>query len=304
MKKKLLVFLTSLVLTLLLLGGCIILVSYYMSKPEDEYSINSFIQIKNEKEALVSSCLELSDCLNESDQVELEINAGANEERNVKYELCFFVEYEQVPFFMEGREYTSYCFENSAQFTIQIEKKYFCMENNSFVVLLRQDVDRYAESSKLVRDTPPVILRYDLMQNGGKTKRKKDESLDITDELVDNMDDVIHIENQTGKEVTSCHIEKAGKLRLNALLGSTMREGEYTIFACFNSQQTMINGKKKMSVQKKQEGKLDLEISVPEQTGKYEFQLFFVPSPYEKISDQNFSEYNILASQKQTVYVE
>ena len=59
-----------------------------------------------------------------------------------------------------------------------------------------------------------------------------------------------------------------------------------------------------MSVQKKQEGKLDLEISVPEQTGKYEFQLFFVPSPYEKISDQNFSEYNILASQKQTVYVE
>ncbi len=41
----------------------------------------------------------------------------------------------------------SYCFENSSQFTIQIEKKYFCMENNSFVVLLRQDVDRYAESS-------------------------------------------------------------------------------------------------------------------------------------------------------------
>lgn len=83
-----------------------------------------------------------------------------------------------------------------------------------------------------------------------------------------------------------------------------MREGEYTIFACFNSQQTMINGKRKISVQKKQDGKLDLEISVPEQTGKYEFQLFFVPSPYEKIDDQNFSEYNILASQKQTVYVE
>lgn len=83
-----------------------------------------------------------------------------------------------------------------------------------------------------------------------------------------------------------------------------MREGEYTIFACFDSQQTMINGKRKMSVQKKQEGKLDLEISVPEQTGKYEFQLFFVPSSYEKMDDQNFSEYSILASQKQTVYVE
>ena len=52
----------------------------------------------------------------------------------------------------------SYCFENSSQFTIQIEKKYFCMENNSFVVLLRQDVDRYAESSKLVRDTPSCVM--------------------------------------------------------------------------------------------------------------------------------------------------
>lgn len=128
--------------------------------------------------------------------------------------------------------------------------------------------------------------------------------MDITAEPINEEDDMIKLEDSMGNKVTSQHVKKAGNLKVNALLGSTMKAGEYLVFAYFDCIQIKINGNKKVLIKKKEEGRLNIDISVPNKPGKYEMQFFFVPSPYEKLQEENFAEYSILASQKQTVYVE
>jgi hypothetical protein len=302
--KKKIVFVVSFLTTVFLLSVCIIFIFNYLQKPKEEYSISSSIRVENKKGALTDSCFNLADCSNNDDEMELKISAGTDEDRQVKYEICFLVEYEQVPFQINKKQYTSFSFENRTNVTIRIKNEYFDRKNNSFIILLRQDTERYAEDSELVSNTSPVILRYSVVKKNGKTERNKEKYMDISSAVIDEEDDMIQLENPTGNKVVSQHVKKAGKFKVSALLGSTLKNGEYLIFVCYNCDQVKVNGNKKVLIRKQEEGKLDLNVFVPEKPGKYEMQIFFVPTPFEKLEEERFEEYGILCSQRQTVYVE
>ena len=92
-------------------------------------------------------------------------------------------------------------------------------------------------------------------------------------------------------------------MKLSALLNSNINAGEYIIFGCFDSQQAKINGENNLIFKKNKNGKLDFTVSIPQKNGKYEFQIFFVPAPYDKIQDDNFTKYTIITSQKYIIYV-
>lgn len=303
MNKKV-AFILSCMTTIILLSTCIILIFNYLQKPKEEYTISSYIRVENNKGALTDSCFSLADCIKSGDEMELKISAGTNEDRKVKYEVCFLVEYEQVSFQIDSRQYTSFIFDNRASVTIKIKNKYFDKKINSFIILLRQDIERYAENSELVSDTSPVILRYNVVRKDGKTEQMKVKYTNITTEEIDKEEEMIQLENSTGNKVVSQHIKKAGNLKVSALLGSEMKNGEYLIFVCYNCNQVKVNGNKKVFIKKQEEGRMDLNICVPEKSGKYEMQIFFVPMPFEKLEDEKFEEYSILCSQRQTVYVE
>lgn len=310
--KKFLIFFVSMTCTCIILLGVNRLFWDVIYEDADLYELNTYFSIENnEKKIIHGESYAYDQCLNEEGQIEFTFQLGTFDERNEFFELSILHDYHQEEFSVNGEEVVTNSYEvelsndvNETQFSVVLDAEKY--QKNSIVIFtLRQDTKEFRSENEFLDASNTVNVVIELVYD-------KVESNDIVDIDADYIDITEFDKSKGGttfqlsclnrEENEEILVQSSEELKMR--LDIDLRENvEYIIVWCnLNSNQVKINGKSYCIIKVPHNhtmGKVNLSISMPEEIGRYELEVFGEP-----IKKSNTEIYQVLSSNRYTIKVE
>jgi len=303
-------FFVSMFITVFVLSGIVIAI-IVSSGPKSTYSTSAYVAVSNGAGIIQENSFDILSCTNEEDEFQLEIRSGSGEERMLKFEISFLVNYEQTYFYLNDSKepVRNYIFSGQDEFKIRIDKSSFDLKNNQLIINIRQDIEVTSKSNELVRDSNTINLRYNVI-NSEKTK-ESNHDIYIVD-TIENYDPaegagvVCQIRCVNREDQALIKIAKNEDLKMQLEVGGSTSAGEYVVIAYLNSEQTEIDNKSNLylEVDKNSIGMKQVEITMPRESGEYELEVFVIPLPFDYIDSDAILQYNVVSAQRYTIEVE
>lgn len=295
--------------SVIVLAFGMILLKNHMSSPK-EYTVGSYVEVSNNKGPISNFQVDLKDCVNDKKNFQIKINAGAIECKDIIFEVSVLVNYKQSEFFVNSKKQQvfSFCYHNQDKFVVEIDKNKFNKKNNQFILNIRQDIKTYSVDNDFVRDSSTINLRYNIINNNSVDKDyeyRSNQNLSIEEKVEDLKETTFNIHMVSENDKTLLKKKKNEKVTVAMEMGGSKLSKRYVVFAYMNSKQVLLNNEffQILEIEKGYKGKANMRIQMPSQSGRYELEIFCVPSPFQKLSEKNFAKYSVLSGKRYTVDV-
>lgn len=308
--KKCGTFIISAVITILIL--VIFSVGYdYFFGVKESYTLSSEISFFNKNGLIEGYALDYKDCKNEDGNFELKIKVGSQESRKIGFEISALLNYEQQYFYnvesqKEAISAIVFAEENSKEITITLDKQLFDKRKNQLIINIRQDMEQLSSENELVRDSNTLNFTFYVTNKEGKEQEvmREDQLIHMAEAPFEDAEqnNVIEVNPVRDKDNPLIRAKKNEDIRMNLRIGGRYTE-QYILWASLDSKQVKINGNpyNNIQIEKNTVGNTTITIENKMPAGRYELEIFGVPSPYEEKSSV-IKE--IISAKRYTVEVE
>lgn len=276
----------------------------------DSYELNTYFSIENNNRKIIhGESYAYNQCLNEEGKLEFKFELGTYDNRNEIFELSILRDFRQENFSVKGEKTDSYevglsSEENQTQFSVIMDAESH-YQSSIMIFTLRQDTTENSSKNQFLCDSNTVNVVIELIYDEKKSKNVLDEDVeyvDVTEIDASNVSkrfQLLCLNREENKEII---IQPGKKLKMN-LDFDLYQDAKYMVIWCnLNSKQVTINGMPYCIIKVPNNntvGRIKLSISIPEEVGQYELEIFGEP-----INKSNSKIYQVMSTNRYTIKVE
>jgi hypothetical protein len=258
--------------------------------------------------------VDYKDFINEDGDFSIGLVIKNEEDRNVGFEVSFFVNYRQVEFYMDNNieKVISYSFNignEEEKNNMVIPQEYFKEENIQFLINIRQDTGIHCSDNELLTNTNTINIRYNLINGNGQ----KNEEYSYNQNLMKKIDEtnvessqLLKLKCLNREENTLICLRSKEEYSMKMNLSGLVNDSDCVFFATMNSIQTPICGLNYLftEIKRGEIGSLDINMVAPSMPGLYELEVYCILSPFNKLQQDKLEQFKVISSNRYTVKVE